>query len=114
MTVVRNIAERSYTSAQSPTPSFSVPAGVRRLRFTFSRVGWPSGKVADLTVFDPNGDSCGTVGYDGGNTLAKNGTATSAYEIQPQDGQGFLMSGTYTSAVTIYQTLTTAITIERF
>lgn len=114
MTVVATLPERSYTPRTLSPPTFNVPASTREVRFSFSRVGWPAGKVAEAEILGPDGSSFGRVGFDGGNTLARDGTATSAYGLGDRNGSYFLPVGTYTPSVVIFQTITTAVTIERF
>jgi len=111
MAILVQLAQQTYT-ARALSPSFNVPAGTKRVLFTFTRVNWPVGQCATLEVFNPNGDSCGFVGFDGGANIGRNGIAASYYEIN--GGSEFLLAGSYTTDIEIKQTITTAVTGERF
>lgn len=112
MTVIATIPQKSY-NPQDFTQQFSVPAGVKALKATFTRVGWPVGEVATAEIIKPDGTSPGIVGFSGGTSLAKDGTNTSALSIGDPGGPD-LPVGTYTVHVIVEQTITTQITLERF
>lgn len=110
MAIVASIPKQAYAVGPlsfSPT----VPANVREVQATLTKVAWPAGQVLTIEVVYPNGVSAGVVGFDGGPALARDGTATARIGIRGVRG-GFLTQGAYTVRVQVLQPITTAVTIE--
>jgi hypothetical protein len=108
--IVAALPQQVYTPRTiNSTPA--VPANVRSVKATLTRVSWPAGAVLSVEIIYPDGRSAGVVGFDGGPQLARDGSATSSIGIQAIGGE-FLPAGVYTVRATVLQMITTAVTIE--
>lgn len=114
-------AERSYSPLAGGGPRTytltpSIPNGtktaIKEVKFTATKVGWPPGRCLSAEVIFPDGTSAGVVTYDGGTSPARDGSQTVGLSINR--GGDDLPVGQYTIALTVFQTITAAVTGERF
>lgn len=101
---------RTYTL--TPTIPAGTKTAIKEIKFTATKVGWPDGLCATVSIQFPDGTDTGTVGYDGGTTPARDGSQTVGLTVN-QDGDD-LPTGQYTITVQVFQAITAAITGERF
>jgi hypothetical protein len=118
MTVVFTIAETTVTPrtvVRTPT----IPANIKRIKFSCTMVGWPVGDCVRLSCLFPDG-SAGPAATLAQGINPKTGLPTTEgfYQVELIDPQTFatinLPSGQYTFTAEILQTITTAITVEVF
>lgn len=112
MTVLASIPEQSYTP-RTINASPVIGAGVKSIRLTCSRVGWPAGQVGTISATRPDGTPCSSVGFSGGTAFKKDGvTIASESGMSIDNGGADLMAGTWAIKIEILQTVTTAVQIE--
>lgn len=118
MTIVLSIAQAVVTP-RTITRTFSVPAGTLQLKATLTRVGWPAGDVGSMAITMPDGSAGPQATFAGGVALARDGTAAteSWFMLAIFDASQKpvpLPVGSYGITVVVQQTVTTAVTVERF
>ncbi len=118
MAVIISIPSQQYTP-RTFSPTFAVPAGTKKIVATLTRESWPVGPVGGVSVNFPDGTLAAGVTFDGGVQTARDGSTVtkSGVVINGQSVDGVvqdLPAGTYTVVVTISQTVTTSVLVERF
>ena len=122
MTIVISRASQQYAARQNPySANATVPAGatVNRVKVTLTRESWPAGPVGSVTLNFPDGTTAG-FSFNGGDIPNRDGTGTlaaSSCEFSRQDSNGIYVPfpvGSYSIDFKVLQTLTTAVTVERF
>lgn len=117
MAVVLNVPQQSYTP-RTVTLTPTIPAGTKRLSINCTRVAWPAGAVGSIEVTYPDGSPGPSATFEGGVHIGRDGqpAVNSGFSLemaignQPVD----LPAGQYSVRVVVLQTVTTAITVERF
>jgi hypothetical protein len=110
--VLINIAQQSYAPRRIGA-SPNVPASVKALKLTATRVSWPAGPVGRISVWYPNGTFAASCDFEGGTALNKDGsTATVSGFILYGPNGGDLPGGQFTVVIDIFQTVTTALRVE--
>lgn len=114
MTIVVQRPSQSYAARPNRpyTLSATVPAGltINRLKITLTRESWPAGPLCKVTLTWPDG-STAFFTCNGGDELDRNGQPRLT---SGQEWTGPFPDGDYTLDFTLYQTATSALTIERF
>ena len=117
MAIILSVPQQAYTP-RVVTITPTIPVNTRKLSIHCTRVGWPVGPVGSIEVTYPDGSPGPICLFDGGVHIGPGGTIvdSSGFDIemaignQPLD----LPNGQYTVKITVLQTITTAITVERF
>ncbi len=118
MAVVVSIPSQSYTP-RTIGPTFAIPAGTKKINATLTRESWPDGPVGGISVHFPDGTLAAGVTFNGGVQTGVDGSVITKSGIQV-NGQRLngvvqdLPEGIWTAVVTIQQTVTTAVLVERF
>lgn len=124
MAVFLQRAEQAYTARVNPyTVNATVPGGatINRVKVTLTRVSWPDGPVGEVTLTFPDGSTSGFT-FSGGVVLKKDGSTLLATTCEFSktalvDGVEVVIPfppGAYSLAFKALQTITTAVTVERF
>jgi len=111
MTILAQIGQTAYTKSVQ-TVNAVVPSGLTQIQVLLTRVGWPSGQLFRVEIAMPDGSPGPTVEVDGGQPPGGLKPQTSM-QLNWVEFDG-IVSGTYVLKITIYQAMTTAITVEGF
>lgn len=113
MAVSRSIPLQTYTP-QTVATDFTIPASTQRITARFTCVGWPSGPCLELRLTQPDGAHGGGAIFHGG-VIGKDGLPLTSASISQELGPSkSWQQGKWTVEAIVIQTLSTAITIERF
>lgn len=109
MAVLLSLPQQAYASGPRQfTPTLG--AGKGEIRASFTRVSWPAGPCLRLTYYFPNGNLAGSVTFDGGPGLDRQGQPMSHAGLKTREGT--LPAGQYRVDVEVLQPITTAVTVQ--
>lgn len=112
MAVVLTVPQALYTP-RTLNANFTMPVGATLLIARLTCTGWPIGEVGSLALTQPDGSAGGGATFHGG-VLGKDGLPLTSVSFSLQSLGGILAPGQWGIQIVIQQTLTTAITVERF
>lgn len=112
MAVLLSIPQQVYTP-RTINANFTMPMGATTLIAWLTCTGWPVGEVGSLALTQPDGSAGGGATFHGA-VLGKDGLPLAVVSFALQSVGSVLAPGQWGIQIVIQQTLTTAITVERF